>query len=93
MTTFVRAAKHATADPKDHRVHVTGDVLHLGVWVPDLPGTALLYGTGRRSPLCGGNGHAVQVWRSTGPDYSGWDGARALARLPPLPPRARRAAR
>ena len=45
--TFVRAAKHTTDDPKDHRVHVTGDVLHLAVWAPDRPGTALLFGTGR----------------------------------------------
>lgn len=74
MTTFVRAAKHATDDPKDHRVHVTGDVLHLAVWAPDRPGTALLFGTGWWTPLCGGGGRHVEKWKITGPWAERWGG-------------------
>jgi len=74
VTTFVRAAKHRSSDPRDRRVHVTGDVLHLVVWAADPPGTALLYGTGRWVPLCGGHGHPVEVWASTGDWDPGWVG-------------------
>lgn len=74
MSTFVRATKHRSADPRDRRVHVTGDVLHLAVWAADPPGVALLYGTGRFVPLCGGHGHPVEVWARTGPGYRGWVG-------------------
>lgn len=72
MTYYVRAARHATDDPKDRRTHVTGDVLHLSVWAHDLPGTALLYGTGRRVPLCGGTA-SVALYRTTGNDFPGWE--------------------
>ena len=74
MTTFVRAAKHTGPDPRGCRVHVTGDVLHLAVWATDPPGTALLYGTGRWVPLCGGHGHPVEVWAPTGDWDPGWAG-------------------
>lgn len=73
MTTFVRAAKHRSPDPRDWRVHVTGDVLHLAVWVADPPGTALMAGTGRFTPLCGGTA-TVEKWARTGPGYPGWAG-------------------
>lgn len=72
MTTFVRAARHRSPDPRDHRVHITGDVLHLAVWAFDVPGTALLYGTGRYVPLCAGGGRPIEVWRATGPGYEHW---------------------
>lgn len=72
--TFVRAAKHTTDDPRDLRVHVTGEVLHLTVWAPDPPGVALLYGTGRYSPVCGGGGRHVEKWKITGPWADGWQG-------------------
>jgi hypothetical protein len=71
-TTFVRAARHRSEGPWDHRVHITGDVLHLAVWAFDEPGTALLYGTGRFVPLCGGGGRPIEVWRATGPGYGHW---------------------
>lgn len=72
MPTFVRAAKHRTPDPRDHRLHITGDVLHLAVWAFDEPGAALLYGTGRYVPLCGSGGRPVEVWRATGPGFDHW---------------------
>jgi len=74
VSTFVRAAKHRSPDPRDWRVHVTGDVLHLAVWATDPPGTALLYGTGRWVPLCGGHGHPVEKWAPTGEWRLGWAG-------------------
>jgi len=73
VTTFVRAAKHRSPDPRDRRVHVTGDVLHLVVWAADPPGTALMAGTGRFTPLCGGTA-TVEKWARTGPGYPGWVG-------------------
>lgn len=74
MTTFVRAAKHASPDPRDQRLHITGEVLHLAVWAYDPPGTALIYGTGRWLPICGGKGRPVEKWRITGPWADGWAG-------------------
>lgn len=52
---------------------VTGRVLHLSVWAPDPPGTALFAGTGRYVPACGRQ-VAPDQWRRTGPDYPGWAG-------------------
>lgn len=72
--TFVRAARHRSPDPRDPRLHITGDVLHLAIWAHDRPGTALIYGTGRWVPLCGGNGRPVEAWVITGPWAERWPG-------------------
>lgn len=72
--TYVRAAKHRSDDASDHRTHVTGRVLHLALFAYDQPGVALLYGTGRWVPLCGGRGRRVETWRVTGPWAEHWQG-------------------
>lgn len=74
MNTYVRAARYATDSPTEYRTHPTGRVLHLATFVLDPRGTALLPGTGRWLPLCGGGGRHVDQWAPTGPEYPGWTG-------------------
>lgn len=73
-TVYVRAARHTTSSPTDHRVHVTGSVLHVGVGVYLPPGTGLLP-IFTWVPLCGGRRSPhVELWRITGPWSDGWLG-------------------
>lgn len=74
MTTYLRAAKHTTSAPTDHRVHITGSVLHLAVGVYLPPGTGLLP-VYEYVPLCGGRrSPRVEVWRITGTWAAAWAG-------------------
>lgn len=73
LQTYVRAATYRSDSGDDTRTRPTGRVLHLATFIHDPRGTALLPGTGRWLPICGGTWRHVDRWAATGVGWDGWD--------------------
>jgi hypothetical protein len=71
MTVYVRAARVRPGRP-EHRPHITGSVLHLGVVSVDPPGTTL-FRSSRWIALCGNRYAQVEQWRIAIPGVVGWE--------------------